>query len=144
MISNMLRFPFSMLDNDMDSLFNPEVYRTLAGRVQSVYPPINISTTDKSVDVYLFIAGMKPDDIELVIEKNMLSVSGTRALPDATDEDKTSYRQERFQGKFKRVITLPEAVDTESTQAVYKDGVLHITIAKRAETQPRQIKISAQ
>ena len=140
----MLRFPFSMLDNEMDSLFFPEVYRSIAGRAQSAYPPINISTTDKSVDVYLFIAGMNPDEIDLIIEKNMLSVSGTRKLPDATNDDKASYRPERFEGSFKRVITLPETVDTESPQAVYKDGVLHISIAKREETHPRQIKISAQ
>ncbi len=144
MISNMLRFPFSMLDNEMESLFYPERYRSVVGRAQLSYPPINISTTDESVDVYLFIAGMNPDDIELIIEKNMLSVSGTRKLPDTTNEEQTSYRQERFEGAFKRVITLPETVDTESTQAVYKDGVLHIRIAKRAETQARQIKISAQ
>ncbi len=143
MISNMLRFPFSMLDNEMDSLFYPEVYRSLAGSAPA-YPPINISTTDKSVDVYLFIAGMNPDDIELIIEKNMLSVSGTRKLPDTGDEQQHHYRQERFSGAFKRVITLPETVDTDSTQAVYKDGVLHISIAKRAEKQARQIKISAQ
>ncbi len=143
MISNMLRFPFSMLDNEMESLFYPTSFRPLRGSMQSAYPPINISTTDKSVDVYLFLAGMNPDDIELVIEKNMLSVSGERKLPDATNNDKASYRQERFQGSFKRVITLPETVDTESTHAVYKDGVLHISIAKREETQPKQIKISA-
>lgn len=144
MISNMLRFPFSMLDNEMESLFYPEGYRSVVGRAQLSYPPINISTTDESVDVYLFIAGMNPEEIELIIEKNMLSVSGTRKLPDTTNEEQSSYRQERFEGAFKRVITLPETVDTESTQAVYKDGVLHISIAKRAETQPRQIKISAQ
>jgi HSP20 family protein len=133
-----------MLDNEMDSIFYPEVYRTLAGRAQLVYPPINISTTDKSVDVYLFIAGMNPDDIELVIEKNMLSVSGARKLPDTSNDENGSYRQERFEGEFKRVITLPETVDTESTQAVYKDGVLHVSFAKHAEMQPKQIKISAQ
>ncbi len=140
----MLRFPFSMFDNEMESLFYPEFYRSSGGRTQTAYPSINISTTDKSVDVYLFIAGMNPDDIELVIEKNMLSVSGNRKLPDATTNEQSSYRQERFQGSFKRVITLPETVDTESTQAVYKDGVLHISIAKREETQAKQIKISAQ
>jgi HSP20 family protein len=133
-----------MLDNEMESLFYPERYISQARRVDSIYPPINISTTDKSVDVYLFIAGMNPEDIELIIEKNMLSVSGVRKLPDTGDEEQGSYRQERFEGSFKRVITLPETVDTESTQAVYKEGVLHITIAKRAETQAKQIKISAQ
>ncbi len=138
----MLRFPFSMLDNGMEGLFYPEAYRALSER-KAAYPPINISTSDKSVDVYLFIAGMNPEDIELVIEKNMLSVSGTRKLPDAENDEKGNYRQERFEGAFKRVITLPETVDTESTQAIYTDGVLHITIAKRAETQPKQIKIKA-
>jgi HSP20 family protein len=133
-----------MLDNEMESLFYPERYISQDRRVGSTYPPINISTTDKSVDVYLFIAGMNPEDIELIIEKNMLSVSGVRKLPDTGDEEQGSYRQERFEGSFKRVITLPETVDTESTQAVYKEGVLHITIAKRAETQAKQIKISAQ
>ena len=144
MISNMLRFPFSMLDNDMESLFNPNVFRPAERRTGSSYPAINIGTTDKNVDVFLFVPGMNPEDIELVIEKNMLSVSGTRKLPDVSNEEQGSYRQERFEGAFKRVITLPETVDTDSAKAVYKDGVLQITIAKRAETQARQIKISAQ
>jgi HSP20 family protein len=143
MISNMLRFPFSMLDNELDELFYPERRRVTAGN-SLVYPPINISTTDNSVDVYLFLAGMDPDDIELVIEKNMLSVSGERKLPSGEDDEMTAYRQERFEGKFKRVITLPETVDTDTTQATYKNGVLHININKREEVQPRQIKISAQ
>jgi len=128
----------------MESLFYPELYRSVERNTQSAYPLINISTTDTSVDVYLFIAGMNPDDIELIIEKNMLSVSGTRKLPDSTSGDKGSYRQERFEGAFKRVVTLPETVDTETTHAVYKDGVLHISIAKREEAQPRQVKISVQ
>jgi HSP20 family protein len=83
---------------------------------------------------------MNPDDIELVIEKNMLSVSGNRTLPDVSHEEQGSYRQERFEGAFKRVITLPETVDTESAKVVYKDGVLQSSISKRAETQPRKLK----
>ncbi len=140
----MLRFPLSMLDNELESFFYPEVHRLTSRNTQAAYPLINISTTDKSVDVYLFIAGMNPEDIELVIEKNMLSVSGTRKLPDTINGDEGHFRQERFAGAFKRVVTLPETVDTETTQAVYKDGVLHISIAKREEAQPRQIKISVQ
>ena len=138
----MLRFPFSMLDNEINNLFYPEQNQSSVMSAY-IYPPINISTTDSKVDVYLFIAGMNPDDIDLVIEKNMLSVSGERTLP-KHDENSTIYRQERFEGRFKRVITLPETVDVDSTQATYKDGVLHISIDKRAEVQPRQIKISAQ
>lgn len=74
----------------------------------------------------------------------MLSVSGKRKPHEVEGKNTGHYRQERFEGPFKRVITLPESVDTDSAVAVYKDGVLHISIAKRVETQPRQIKISVQ
>ncbi len=144
MISNMLRFPFSMLDNEVDSLFYPNVFRRIENSSRTSYPAINIGTTDKSVDVYLFVPGMKTDDLKVEIEKNMLSVAGKRKLPDAVDEKKSSYRQERFEGDFQRVITLPEAVDADKAEAVYKDGVLHISIAKRIESQSRPIKISVQ
>ena len=144
MISNMLRFPFSMSDNDFENLFSPHVFRNMDRSDRSTYPAINMGTTDKSVDVYLFVPGMNADDLELVIDKNMLSVAGERKLPDTANEEEGSYRQERFDGRFKRVITLPESVDTNSTEALYKNGVLHISIAKRVETKPRQIKISVQ
>ena len=144
MISNMLRFPFSMLDNDLESLFYPDVFHKMERSARSAYPAINIGTTDSSVNVYLFAPGMKAEDLDLAIEKNMLSITGERKLPDDATENNGSYRQERFSGPFRRVITLPETVDTESTEAVYKNGVLHISIAKRPEIQPRQIKISVQ
>jgi HSP20 family protein len=144
MISNMLRFPFSMLDDDMENLFYLGSLRNTNQRVSSVFPAINIGTTDKSVDVYVFVPGMDAEALDIVIEKNMLSIEGERKLPDIDNEQSKLYRQERFDGEFRRVITLPESVDTDSATANYKDGVLHISIAKRAETQPRQIKVSVQ
>ncbi len=143
MISNMLRFPFSMLDDDFDSWFYPELMRGPGRRgMPAAYPPINIGMTDKGVEAYLFVPGMNPDDLNLVIEKNMLSVEGERKLAEDQEETDGQVRRERFEGKFKRVITLPEDVDPESAEAMYKDGVLHISIAKRPEAQKRQIKVS--
>ncbi|MGV6815755.1 MAG: Hsp20/alpha crystallin family protein [Thiotrichales bacterium] len=143
MISNMLRFPFSMLDDDFSNWLYPEMARTAGRRMASVaYPPINIGMTDKGVEAYLFVPGMNPDDLNLVIEKNLLSVEGERKLSEEQGEAEGQLRRERFEGKFKRVITLPEDVDPDSAEAVYKDGVLHISIAKRPEAQKRQIKVS--
>ena len=51
------------------------------------------------------------------------------------------YAQERFSGKFKRVITLPDDVDVSQVKASYKEGVLHISIQRRAEAQPKRIEI---
>jgi HSP20 family protein len=59
------------------------------------------------------------------------------------DEQQGSYSlKERFDGDFKRVITLPEDVDTDSVEANYEDGVLHIRVAKPVVSQPRQIQIN--
>jgi HSP20 family protein len=142
MISNMLRFPLSMLDDEMERWLYPEVIRDRGRRIRASYPPINLGTTDKSVEVYLFAPGMNPDALDVVIEKTLLSIEGERHMPEAANEETSSYRQERFEGRFKRVITLPEEVDADKAEAVYKDGVLHISIPKQSELQPRQIKVS--
>jgi len=59
MISNMLRFPLSMLDDEMERWFYPEGAQIRSRRAHSTYPPINVGSTDKSVEVYLFTPGME-------------------------------------------------------------------------------------
>ncbi len=143
MIANMLRFPDFMLD-DLSDWFGP-AYGKPAGRGARLrsYPPINMGITDNSVEVYFFVPGMNPDDIDITLEKNLLSITGERKSPVELKEGEKEYlREERFKGKFKRVITLPEDVDPDKTEAVYRDGVLHISIAKREDSQPRQIKLN--
>jgi HSP20 family protein len=140
MISNMLRFPLSMFDEDLDNWLFPQ-QRAESRSLRSVYPAVNVGTTDKNVDVYLFVPGADPEALDVVIEKNLLSVSGERKLTQRDDKD-VSTRLERFAGEFKRVITLPEEVDADSAEAVYQDGVLHISMAKPVAIQPRQIQVS--
>jgi HSP20 family protein len=101
-----------------------------------------VGVTDKNVDVYLFIPGMDPAQIDVVVEKKLLSVAGNRLLEKADDKPGDQTRKERYEGQFKRVITLPEDVDTDSADAVYQDGVLHISMAKPLASQPRQVQIS--
>ena len=141
MISNMLRFPLSMFDDNFDSWLFPESGR-MSRRSPALYPPFNVGVTDNKVDLYLFIPGMDPHKLDVVIEKNLLSVAGDRQLVEDEDQPGNHIRKERFEGKFKRVITLPEEVDTESVEANYKDGVLHISAIKPVVSQPRQVQIS--
>ncbi len=138
MISNMIRFPSSLFD-DLDEVF----FNIPRARRERVYPPINMGVTDSSVEVYVFLPGMKLEDIDVSLEKNLLSISGKREREPLEDEEATIYREERFKGSFKRVITLPDDVDPDKTEAVYRDGILHISIAKRSEAQPRKITVKA-
>ncbi|CAA6807682.1 MAG: Unknown protein [uncultured Thiotrichaceae bacterium] len=78
----------------------------------------------------------------VLIEKSLLSVEGMRKTSDAADNEQSTHRQERFEGQFKRVVTLPEEVDADKANAVYQEGVLHITMPQKTEVKPRQITVS--
>jgi HSP20 family protein len=58
------------------------------------------------------------------------------------DEAANYYRQERFDGEFRRVITLPDDVDPDRVEAKYRDGVLQITVQRREAVRPRQITVN--
>ncbi len=136
MISNMLRFSPSLFDG-LDELFASDFY--MRNRAEA-YPQVNMGTTKKSVEIYLFTPGVKASELDVNIEKNLLSIAGERKA-DELDKDAIN-RRERFVGKFKRTIVLPEDVDPNMTEAVYRDGVLHISVAKKEEVQPRRINVT--
>lgn len=108
--------------------------------VQGTYPPINVGVTAETVDVYLFSAGIDPGELDVSIQQNLLTVAGNRK-PHEEREGARFYRQERFSGNFRRVITLPDDVDPDRVEAKYQDGVLHIKVHRREVSKPKQIHI---
>jgi HSP20 family protein len=107
--------------------------------VRGAFPPINVGATPEKVDVYLFSAGLDPKSLDISIQHNLLAIAGERKAE--APENAKFYRQERFTGAFRRVITLPEDIDPEQVDAQYTDGVLHITARRREASKPRQIAI---
>lgn len=131
---------FGRMQRDLDTLFGtlPIGIRAMAA---GSYPPINIGSTPKQVDVYVFAAGMDPQKLDVSLEQNLLTIAGERVSE--PPESAQIYRSERFSGQFKRVLTLPEDIDPDKVNASYKDGVLHITIQRKEELQPRKIEVKA-
>ncbi len=131
---------FRRMEQEMDQLLGaspwPSGIRTVA---RGTYPPLNIGSTPDQVDVYLFAAGINQKSLDISIQNNLLTIAGERRL--ITEDGADYYRQERFDGVFRRVVTLPEDVDPDKVEAVYKEGVLHITIKRRESTKPRQIEV---
>ncbi len=131
---------FRSLEREMDQLFGsgsrPNGIRSTA---RGAYPPINVGSTPNQVDVYLFAAGADPENLDISIQHNLLTISGERKT--GIKEGGNYYRKERFDGTFRRTLTLPEDVDPDKVDASYKDGVLHITVQRREVVKPRQIKI---
>jgi HSP20 family protein len=106
---------------------------------RGTYPPINVGSTSEQVDIYLFAAGLDPKMVDISMQKNLLSIAGERKAP--VEKDVDYYRKERFDGAFRRVITLPEDVDPEQVDAHYRDGVLQIHVKRREAVRPRQIEV---
>ncbi len=104
------------------------------------YPAMNIGTTPQSVEVYVFIPGMQPADIDVALENGTLSVAGERKNPDSP-AGATKHIQERFTGRFRRVISLPDDIDPNQISAKCRDGVLHVRIGRKEAAQPRRIAI---
>lgn len=106
---------------------------------EGTYPAINVGASPMQVDVYVFAAGLESKSVDISIQQNLLTVSGERKIE--LPEEEQAYRRERFNGSFKRVITLPEDVDPDKVDATYRDGVLHITVQRQEELQPRKIAV---
>lgn len=128
------------LESEMDQLFGRSTFPVgIRAMRRGTFPALNVGATPERVDVYLFAAGLDPKSLDLSIQQNLLSVSGSRKVP--VKEDAEYYRRERFDGDFRRVITLPDDVDPDRVDAQYSDGVLHIIVPRRESARPRQIQV---
>ena len=106
------------------------------------FPAMNVGHTPQSIEIFAFAPGIDPATIELHIERGVLTVAGERKsdLP-GKDEKVAVHIDERFSGRFRRVVTLPDDADNSAVEAKYRDGVLHISIKRREAAQPRRISI---
>ena len=128
------------LENEVDQLFGAQSWPAGIRSVRrGTFPPINVGATPERVDVYLFAGGLDPKSLDISIQQNLLTVSGTRNVD--FREDAEYYRRERFGGEFRRAISLPDDVDPAKVEAKYRDGVLQVTVQRREAARPRQIVV---
>lgn len=104
------------------------------------YPAMNVGTTPASVEIYAFVPGMRPEALDVQLEKGVLTLSGERQREELP-EGATVHIDERFAGRFRRVVTLPDDINPNAVSARYRDGVLHVSIARKQAAQPRRIPV---
>lgn len=115
---------------------------SIRGFARGGFPAMNVGHTAKSVEIYAFAPGLDPASIDVQLEKGVMTIAGERKVDmPAQDEKTTVHIDERFAGRFRRVLTLPDDADPNAVEARYRDGVLHISIQRSAATQPRRITI---
>lgn len=129
------------LEQELDEVFGSATPWT--GGIRSLppgtFPAINVGSTEDQVTVYLFAPGIDARKLDISIQQNVLTVSGERAAH--RDDEATYYRRERFDGEFRRVLSLPDDVDPDKVEASYRDGIVKITVSRRESARPRQISI---
>lgn len=131
---------FQRLEREMGELFGPDPrLMSIRSVARGTFPDMNVGTTADRVDVYVYAAGLNPKTLDISIQKNLLTVAGTR--PETEVKNANFYRKERFNGEFRRAVGLPDDVDPERVEASYKDGILHITLQRREAAKPRQIQV---
>ena len=121
---------------DVDRLFN----RFFNGNreVAGTFLPLTVWEDEKQLHIEAEAPGATIDQIELVVHDGTLRISYTRMAPEG---ERKYWINERGYGKFERVIRLAEAFDEDSVKAELSGGVLHVTLAKKPELQPRKIAV---
>jgi len=107
----------------------------------NIMPSVDFSETDKSVEVTMDLPGMKPNEIDIELNNNVLTVKGERK-EEKEEKGKTYHRVERHSGTYSRSFTLPCAVAEDEVAAEYKDGILTITLPKTEEAKARKVKVN--
>ena len=149
MYESLLNFPgglfadYDRVRRDIDALLgqsgSAQGIRSTAG---GAYPSMNIGHTANSVDVFAFAPGIDAAKTEVTLDRGVLTIAGERTSDLPTDGKAASvYGQERFAGRFRRAVSLPEDVDPTKVSASYRDGVLHVSVGRREALQPKRIAI---
>lgn len=133
-----LKSPFWAFQDDMRQMFNnffsiptyglSESDNLLKGGLQ---PKLDIAETDKAIEISAELAGAREKDIEVVLEDGVLTIAGRKEARKEED-GKTFHRVERMSGSFRRSLTLPSYVDEDGIKARFENGVLSVTVPKKA------------
>lgn len=128
------------LQDEMNRLFGGS--RAAASRGAGDFPPVNLWLGSGSVAVTAEIAGVAPDDIEITVHEDSLTIAGERKPP-IEGESVAWHRRERAFGKFRRIVQLPFRVDADKVQARFSNGVLEVELQRPEQDRPRTIKVKA-
>jgi HSP20 family protein len=164
MYSSMLKTPgdwfadFDLLQDRLDELLGGRGAATSSIRAvgrAGAFPALNVGNWAEALEIYAFAPGIDPKSVDVSVEKGLLTIAGERSVQNGgaaagggasagkSSEERNVYANERFSGRFRRVVALPEDADPTRVEASYRNGVLKIVVPKRESSKPRQIQVAS-
>src|SRR5277367_5831723 len=135
--------PYVNLQSRLSRLFRdaqgPEGQETLT--TTAFAPPVDVYEDEHQITLKIEVPGIDEKDIDVRVENNTLTVHGERKF-EKEEKEENFRRVESQYGSFTRTFTLPTTVDAEKVSASYDKGILKISLAKKAEAKPKQIKVN--
>jgi HSP20 family protein len=133
---------FDYLQRDMNRLFDRLTSTASNGETARAFvPPAELKEDDEAVHLRLEIPGMTPEDLDIQVTAEAVSITGERKEETKTEEKGVTRTEFRY-GQFQRIIPLPTRVQNTNVQADYKDGILKLVLPKAEEEKNKVVKIN--
>jgi HSP20 family protein len=153
-MSNLVPFePFRemvSLREAMNRLFEESFLRPGAFESENtaMLAPVDVYETNDNVVLKAAVPGLKPEDLDISITGDVLTIKGEYKSEDQQPEGQSEqgrnyFRRERRYGAFARQLTLPTAVDTDKVTATFENGILTLEMPKKEAVKPKSVKIVA-
>jgi HSP20 family protein len=146
-MANLTRFdPFGemlTLREAMNSLFEDSFVNPTSGRGQNASMPLDVAETKDAFIVEAALPGVKPEDLDVTIQDNVLTITGVSRQQESNGEKPSYHRVERRFGRVTRSISLPTQVQPDKVEANLNHGVLHLSIPKAEAVRPRKIAVNS-
>jgi HSP20 family protein len=131
------------LNSVLDEAFANWPFQQESGSITSSwYPACDVFEDKDAVKIVAELPGVKPEDVKLSLENNLLSIRGEKKQ-EAEERSERVHRYERSYGSFERAFVLPSTVDGDKISAEYQNGILTILVPKAERARPREIPVRA-
>jgi len=136
--------PFTQLRRVVDSLFDERFFAPyrLFSFGWSEITPIDVYQTENEVVVKATVPGVKPEEVDVSIADNILTIKGETKAEEKIERKDYLYQEHRY-GTFRHSVALPSGLKTDKAEASFENGVLTLTISKTEKVKPKQIKVKA-
>ncbi|MDR2352115.1 MAG: Hsp20/alpha crystallin family protein [Deltaproteobacteria bacterium] len=136
---------FSMMRDRMDKIWNSlrGGFDHIRDNFSGVFPLINVGEDDDSIIISAELPGVKAEDLNISVKNDTVIVKGEKKVGPHPQEA-NFYRKERHEGVFSRIVTLPSKIEAEKVEALFKNGILTVTLPKAAEAKSHQVSIKSE